>query len=111
MLPAAPLIVTEGIVAVLFQGANSRARRARPGRVAGYAIGLIGLVAVKIPAPGFYAQKDGHPVKIAVTVLIATMATWSSCHCLCTRGSLCRLLGSAPTRSRVPGLRGAAHSP
>ncbi len=41
--------------------------------VVGYAVGLIGLIAVKILAPGFYAQKDIRtPVKIAVAVLIAT---------------------------------------
>jgi putative peptidoglycan lipid II flippase len=41
--------------------------------VIGYAIGLIGLIGVKILAPGFYAQKDIRtPVKIAVVVLVAT---------------------------------------
>ena len=41
--------------------------------VIGYAVGLIGLIAVKILAPGFYAQKDIRtPVKIAIGVLIAT---------------------------------------
>ncbi len=41
--------------------------------VVGYAVGLIGLIGVKILAPGFYAQKDIRtPVKIAVFVLIAT---------------------------------------
>ncbi len=41
--------------------------------VVGYAVGLIGLIGVKILAPGFYAQKDIRtPVKIAVVVLIAT---------------------------------------
>jgi putative peptidoglycan lipid II flippase len=41
--------------------------------VIGYSVGLLGLVAVKILAPGFYAQKDIRtPVKIAIVVLIAT---------------------------------------
>ena len=41
--------------------------------VVGYAVGLIGLIGVKILAPGFYAQKDIRtPVKIAVFVLVAT---------------------------------------
>ena len=39
----------------------------------GYSIGLIGLILVKILAPGFYAQQDiKTPVKIAVVTLIAT---------------------------------------
>lgn len=38
-----------------------------------YGVGLIGLVLVKILAPGFYAKQDiKTPVKIAVCVLIAT---------------------------------------
>jgi putative peptidoglycan lipid II flippase len=38
-----------------------------------YGVGLIGLIVVKILAPGFYAQQDiKTPVKIAVGVLIAT---------------------------------------
>jgi putative peptidoglycan lipid II flippase len=41
----------------------------------GYGIGLLGLVAVKILAPGFYARQDIRtPVKIAVVVLVATQA-------------------------------------
>jgi len=39
----------------------------------GYGVGLIGLVAVKVLAPGFYARQDIRtPVKIAVAVLLAT---------------------------------------
>src|SRR5699024_4122276 len=38
-----------------------------------YAIGLIGLIMVKVLAPGFYARKDiKTPVKIAVLTLILT---------------------------------------
>src|SRR3569623_1769094 len=38
-----------------------------------YGVGLIGLILVKILAPGFYARQDIRtPVKIAVGVLIAT---------------------------------------
>ena len=41
--------------------------------VTAYGIGLIGLIAVKILAPGFYARQDIRtPVKIAIGVLIAT---------------------------------------
>jgi putative peptidoglycan lipid II flippase len=41
----------------------------------GYGVGLMGLIAVKILAPGFYARQDIRtPVKIAVVVLIAVQA-------------------------------------
>ncbi len=40
-----------------------------------YGVGLIGLILVKILAPGFYAKQDiKTPVKIAIGVLIATQA-------------------------------------
>ncbi len=39
----------------------------------GYGVGLLGLVAIKVLAPGFYASQDIRtPVKIAVVVLILT---------------------------------------
>jgi len=39
----------------------------------GYGAGLIGLVAIKVLAPGFYASQDiKTPVKIAVVVLVIT---------------------------------------
>jgi putative peptidoglycan lipid II flippase len=38
-----------------------------------YAVGLLGLVAVKVLAPGFYAQQDIRtPVKIALVTLVLT---------------------------------------
>ncbi|MFG6449441.1 murein biosynthesis integral membrane protein MurJ [Roseateles sp. BYS180W] len=41
--------------------------------VMGYGAGLLGLVAVKILAPGFYAKQDTRtPVRIAVAVLVLT---------------------------------------
>ncbi len=41
--------------------------------VMGYGVGLLGIVAVKILAPGYFARQDVRtPVKIAVTVLVAT---------------------------------------
>lgn len=41
----------------------------------GYGVGLLGLIAVKVLAPGFYARQDIRtPVKIAVVVLAATQA-------------------------------------
>ncbi|MEQ1536108.1 MAG: murein biosynthesis integral membrane protein MurJ [Burkholderiaceae bacterium] len=39
----------------------------------GYGVGLVGLIAIKILAPGFYASQDiKTPVKIAIVVLIIT---------------------------------------
>ena len=41
--------------------------------VIAYAVGLVGLIAVKVLAPGFYAQQDIRtPVRIAVITLLAT---------------------------------------
>ncbi|MBU3902905.1 MAG: polysaccharide biosynthesis C-terminal domain-containing protein, partial [Gammaproteobacteria bacterium] len=41
----------------------------------GYSIGLLGLILVKILAPGFYAKQDiGTPVKIGIVTLLATQA-------------------------------------
>jgi len=76
-LPAAVGLgfAAEGIVSVLFQGREFTAADVRQTSLAviGYAVGLLGLIAVKILAPGFYAHKDIRtPVKIAIVVLIAT---------------------------------------
>jgi putative peptidoglycan lipid II flippase len=39
----------------------------------GYGVGLMGLIGVKVLAPGFYARQDTRtPVKIAIVVLVAT---------------------------------------
>jgi putative peptidoglycan lipid II flippase len=41
--------------------------------LAGYGVGLVGLVAIKVLAPGFYANRDMKtPVRIAVMVLVIT---------------------------------------
>lgn len=68
-------LLAEALIAVLFEGGKftwfdvQQTARA----LVGYAIGLIGLIAVKILAPGFYARQDVKtPVRIAVGVLIAT---------------------------------------
>ena len=43
--------------------------------VMGWGVGLLGLVAIKVLAPGFYARQDtGTPAKIAVAVLVLTQA-------------------------------------
>lgn len=68
-------LVADGLVAVLFQGVRFTAADVHQTATAviGYSVGLIGLIAVKILAPGFYAQKDiKTPVKIGVLVLVAT---------------------------------------
>jgi putative peptidoglycan lipid II flippase len=41
--------------------------------LSGYGVGLLGLVAIKILAPGFYASQDMRtPVRIAIVVLVLT---------------------------------------
>ena len=41
----------------------------------GYGVGLLGIVAVKVLAPGFYARQDVRtPVRIAIAVLVMTQA-------------------------------------
>ena len=78
-LPAAVglALMADALVATLFHYgaftdldvANTRTA------VMAYAVGLIGLLAVKILAPGFYARQDIRtPVKIAIGVLLATQA-------------------------------------
>jgi putative peptidoglycan lipid II flippase len=68
-------LLADGLIAVLFQGGRFGARDVAmtASALIGYAVGLLGLIAVKILAPGFYAQQDiKTPVKIAVGVLLAT---------------------------------------
>lgn len=82
LLLAAPcalalLIFPVGLVSVLYHyGAFTAADLAMTVRaLQGYGVGLLGLVAVKVLAPAFYARQDiKTPVKIAVGVLIATQA-------------------------------------
>lgn len=69
------LAFAEPMVAVLYQrGAFSAADVAHTSQaVAGYGVGLLGLVAIKVLAPGFYARQDTRtPVQIAITVLVMT---------------------------------------
>ncbi|TFW30026.1 murein biosynthesis integral membrane protein MurJ [Massilia arenosa] len=76
-LPAAVglALLAEPMVAALFNygkfGANAIGAAAAP--LVTYAVGLIGIIMVKILAPAFYARQDVRtPVRIAVAVLIAT---------------------------------------
>lgn len=83
LLVAAPAAVglgllAEGTIAVLFQGGRFGAHDVTQTALAltGYAVGLLGLIGVKILAPGFYARQDIRtPVKIAVVALLTTQAS------------------------------------
>jgi putative peptidoglycan lipid II flippase len=76
-LPSAVGLATlsEPLTATLFHYGkfNDLAVRMTSYALIAYGIGLIGLILVKILAPGFYAKQDIRtPVKIAIAVLIAT---------------------------------------
>jgi putative peptidoglycan lipid II flippase len=69
------LVFAQPLVAVLFhRGAFTAADVAQTvAALMGYGVGLMGLVGVKILAPGFYARQDIRtPVMIAVVVLVLT---------------------------------------
>ncbi|MDQ6680360.1 MAG: murein biosynthesis integral membrane protein MurJ, partial [Pseudomonadota bacterium] len=69
------LLFSNALVAVLFQRGAFTANDVQKTVLAlmGYGVGLVGLIAVKILAPGFYARQDTRtPVAIAVGVLILT---------------------------------------
>lgn len=66
-------LTSDALVAFLFQGRNfSPADVSETARaVVGYSVGLIGLIALKITAPAFYARKDIRtPVRVAFLSLI-----------------------------------------
>ena len=78
-LPCAAALLVFGLpmVATLFHGGAFGDRDVQQTALAlyGYGVGLIGIVAVKILAPGYYARQDVRtPVRIAVGVLVATQA-------------------------------------
>ncbi|MCY4755998.1 murein biosynthesis integral membrane protein MurJ [Pelomonas aquatica] len=69
------LAFAEPLTAVLYHrgkfGAADVAHTAQS--VMGWGVGLLGLIAVKVLAPGFYARQDtGTPARIAVAVLVLT---------------------------------------
>jgi len=70
-------LFAEAMIAVLYQGGNFTATdvaQTAPA-LAGYAIGLLGLIAVKILAPAFYSRQDMKtPVKIGLASLAVTLA-------------------------------------
>ena len=66
-------LTADALVAFLFQGKSFTPDDvAKTGAaVVGYAVGLIGLIALKIVAPAFYARKDIRtPVKVAFLSLV-----------------------------------------
>ena len=69
------LVFPTALVAVLFhRGAfDAFAVHQTATALMGYGVGLMGLIGVKILAPGFYARQDIRtPVKIAIAVLVLT---------------------------------------
>ena len=72
---AALLVFPTALVAAVFHyGAYTASDVARTApALMGYGVGLVGLIAVKVLAPGFYARQDVRtPVKIAIGVLLFT---------------------------------------
>ncbi|MDF1485017.1 murein biosynthesis integral membrane protein MurJ [Ramlibacter sp. H39-3-26] len=72
---AALLVFAQPLVATLYHYGAFSARDVQQTTLAltGYGAGLLGLVAIKVLAPGFYARQDIRtPVRIAIFVLAAT---------------------------------------
>lgn len=69
------LVFPQALISVIFHYGVVTARDVQQAVYAlmGYGVGLMGLVGVKILAPGFYARQDIRtPVRIAVVVLVLT---------------------------------------
>jgi putative peptidoglycan lipid II flippase len=69
------LVFPKALVAVLFHRGAFHASDVLQTATAlmGYGVGLMGLIGVKVLAPGFYARQDTRtPVKIAISVLALT---------------------------------------
>ncbi len=69
------LVFSEPLVAVIFHYGKFSALdvRATAAALTGYGVGLVGLVAIKVLAPGYYASQDSRtPVRIALVVLVVT---------------------------------------
>jgi putative peptidoglycan lipid II flippase len=69
------LLYAKPIVAVLYHNGAFTANDVQQTTLAlmGYAAGLVGLVAIKVLAPGYYANQDiKTPVRIAVAILVLT---------------------------------------
>lgn len=71
------LVFPQALIAVLFHyGAFQAADVTQTVRaLMGYGVGLLGLIAIKILAPGFYAREDVRtPMRVAVAALVLTQA-------------------------------------
>jgi putative peptidoglycan lipid II flippase len=69
------LVFAQPLVATLYQRGAFTARDVEQTTAAlmGYGAGLLGIVAIKVLAPGFYASQDIRtPVRIAILVLVVT---------------------------------------
>ena len=76
------LLISTPVVSVLYHYGAFKPEDVEQTRLAlmGYAFGLMGLVAIKVLAPGFYASQDTKtPVRIAIGVLVLTqlMNLWT----------------------------------
>jgi putative peptidoglycan lipid II flippase len=74
---AALIVFPQALIAVLYHYGQFGDRDVEQTvwALRGYGVGLMGLVAVKVLAPGFYARQDIRtPVRIAIVVLAATQA-------------------------------------
>lgn len=74
---AALLVFPKALIAVLYHYGAVTPHDVHQAMLAlmGYGVGLLGLIGVKVLAPGFYARQDTRtPVKIAITVLVLTQA-------------------------------------
>jgi len=74
-------LAAEALSAVLFQGKHFMALDVAQTAVAmrGYAVGMIGLIGIKIVAPAYYARKD---IKTPVRVAIASVALVQLLNCV-----------------------------
>lgn len=89
-------LLASGLAAVLFQGKSFLAQdvleTARG--IEGYAVGLIGLIAVKIIAPAFYSRKDIRtPVKTAIASVFVVQASNLICVPLWDQAGLALSVG------------------
>ncbi len=68
-------VLAEPLTALLFHYGRFDAHDVEMTRLAvtGYSIGIVGLIAIKVLAPGYYAKQDVRtPVRIALVVLVVT---------------------------------------
>jgi putative peptidoglycan lipid II flippase len=69
------LVFAEPLVSTLFQRGEFRAAQVHGAALAvsGYGVGLIGIVSIRILAPGFFARQDTRtPVRVGIAVLVLT---------------------------------------